>query len=96
MEQMRYNNGVVLVRVIPGDGNCLFAALVNQYYKYDIRDARHGDEIAKLRRIVVQHIRSNADRYMPCLLQTINEMGIIRNNKNEDQAIQDFLHRLEN
>lgn len=38
MEQMRYNDGVVLVRVIPGDGHCLFAALVNQYHKYDIRE----------------------------------------------------------
>lgn len=94
MEQMKYNEGVVLVRVIPGDGHCLFAALVNQYHRYDIREQCHADEIINLRRTVVNHIRNNDDRYQPCLRQLITEAGLSRG-KDTERAIQEFLHRLE-
>lgn len=48
MERMNFNGGVVMVLIIPGDGHCLFASLVNQYHDYDINDDQHREEISCL------------------------------------------------
>ncbi|XP_058816344.1 uncharacterized protein LOC131679628 [Topomyia yanbarensis] len=43
MEPMMYDGGVVLVRIMPGDGNCLFAALANQLFHSDftVNESNH-------------------------------------------------------
>lgn len=94
MERMNFNEGVVMVRIIPGDGHCLFASLVNQYHDYDINDDQHREEISCLRRLIVNHIRNNDQRYQPCLVQTIIEEGWNRDGA-IDQAVEEFLYRLE-
>lgn len=83
-----------MVRLIPGDGHCLFASLVNQYYGYELDDQRHGEGIISLRRMIVEHIKQNADKYQPCLRQTVAEEGWNRN-IGTDQAVEEFLNRLE-
>ncbi|XP_055527313.1 uncharacterized protein LOC129719926 [Wyeomyia smithii] len=91
MEIMRYNGGAVSVRVIPGDGHCLFAALVHQYHRMEINSKEHRDATLDIRKRIENHIRENLERYAPSLTYAA---GLDYGDAN--QGLSDFLSRLGN
>ncbi|XP_055543270.1 deubiquitinase OTUD6B-like [Wyeomyia smithii] len=93
MEQMRYDDGAMLVRRIPGDGHCLFAALTAQYYGLEVGSREHTAKVWQLRKQVVRHIRDNLEEFRISLEDTTSEMHNLGNNTEE--KIDSFLRRLE-
>ncbi|XP_055296719.1 uncharacterized protein LOC129565646 [Sitodiplosis mosellana] len=59
------------VAQIPGDGNCLFAAMAHQLFYSHSRDLAR--QAARLRAEVVSHIKANFDRYKPAIEGRIYE-----------------------
>lgn len=51
------------VAKILGDGNCLFAAIVHQLWKYPINTTQHTEATRQLRSKVVEHILANYESF---------------------------------
>lgn len=71
MEIMRCAGSCVMVRRMPPDGHCLFAALILQFYHSDCDDLKHLQKVVQLRRQVVEHIRANMDTFFEPLVDTV-------------------------
>lgn len=55
--------GTVKVIKMPADGDCLFAACVNQLYRIKSETNQHKELVGKLRRDVCQYINENFSRF---------------------------------
>lgn len=53
----------IVVRPIPADGNCLFGAIVHQYYRSEVGQDIYIKQVGDLRQQVVSHIKSNLKRF---------------------------------
>lgn len=82
----------MLVRKIKGDGHCLFAAIVCQFFGTQETDAGHTQRIMELRNQVVVYIRSHMEDFRMSLEDTI------RDNRypgaDTEEQINNFLERL--
>lgn len=93
MEHMIYDEGSVLVRRMPGDGHCLFSALVYQQFNSEVGSAEHYEKVMNLRRRVVDHIRNNMDNFRASLADTVEEMRHLGHASVEDK-MEEFLQRI--
>ncbi|XP_055523232.1 deubiquitinase OTUD6B-like [Wyeomyia smithii] len=93
MEYMDYDEGVILVRRMPGDGHCLFSALVHQHFKSEVGSVEHYENVRNLRRRIVEHIRSNIENFRASLVDTVEEMSHLRHTSVEGK-IEEFLRNI--
>lgn len=65
MEFQLENNKICRLSVakISGDGNCLFAAIVHQLWKYPVNSAQHIEAVKQLRSKVVEYILGNFESF---------------------------------
>lgn len=67
----------IVVRPIPADGNCLFGAIVHQYYRSEVGQDIYIEQVSDLRQQVVSHIKSNLKRssgnYMDAYMRNARE-----------------------
>lgn len=64
---------VIGIVPIKGDGNCLFASLAFQLKRVKIDSDEHDNETKELRQKVVDHIRTNFDRFKMAIKGTLYE-----------------------
>lgn len=83
-----------MVKKIPGDGHCLFSAIIHQFYRDDIKSDAHKQKITELRRQVVGHIKDNYEEYHASLMDTVADLDHLGPMENE-MRITEFLQRLE-
>lgn len=67
-EVVKVNEGWLLVRKIPGDGNCLFSSLAHQIWNEPPGTEEHDLHTRTLRRLVVSHYRERLETYGEGLL----------------------------
>lgn len=68
--------GVVVARVIPCDGNCLFAALAHQMFLHPVGSVEHRLATLRLRSDVVSFYRSSLEYWMePLCAQALYTYG---------------------
>lgn len=95
MEVIRYNGGAVLIKIIAGDGHCLFSAIPHQLYKTDIRSEEHNRRIWETRGQIAEYIKHNLQSFHNILIASINEPEATVSGSTEQEQIQSFLHNLQ-
>ncbi|KAJ8873182.1 hypothetical protein PR048_026815 [Dryococelus australis] len=86
---------VVTVQVIPGDGDCMFAALAHQLFRVPVRSPQHTRNTAMLRAESVAYLRQHIAMFRDVLLDGVEGLGAhYRDELTDDDKIQRFLDDL--
>lgn len=94
METVKNDSGAILVRRIPGDGHCLFAALVNQFYGFPLESTEHSQAVRQLRSDVADYLREDLERFTPGIIYAIQEESR-KDIVVHEGLIREFLEKLE-
>lgn len=90
---MYYNDGTVMVKKMPGDGHCLFSAILHQLYHQEVGTEEHQTKVMELRQRIVEHIKLNIEDYRASIADTIAGLTHLGRGDSESR-IQTFLQKL--
>lgn len=89
--EVNFRDGMIAkIRVlpIPGDGNCLFAAIIHQRFHLKIDSADFKHRVDECRKDIVAHITKNLDRYERVILDRVH-VQLSRRYPNKKVKIED-------